>query len=31
MKTANDDTEAKLRIGMKINQKAVKHAGILTI
>ena len=30
MKTAKDDIEAKLQIDMKINQKAVKHARILT-
>ena len=30
MKTAKDDIKAKLKIDMKINQKAVKHARILT-
>ena len=30
MKTARDDIEAKLTIDVKINQKAVKYARILT-
>ena len=30
MKTAKDDIEAKLMIDMRLNQKTVKHARILT-